>query len=132
MPGVVALALLTTLVLITEPWSVRREARLRGDKDAAALRAQVAGPMDALKAGLPHADDARWGEVWLADGVLVCGYVLAKTEAGEDTAWQMFAGQGGTVHRQGDTGPEARAWRRRCQTGRLRLVFPGSPGPTLR
>ncbi len=129
--AILALVILVVAVLVVAPFTARHRERLKADAQAAAFRAATDAVIAALKQELPHPDETRFGELWLADGQLVCGYIEARSPADDVIGWERFVGKGEVVHRQSDKGHEARAWMRRCDNGRLKLVYPGWPGPRL-
>jgi len=128
-----AIAVLAPLVAISavvllEPLTPRHKALVRGDREAAALRAQAEPTMTALKAELKDPLQDYFGELWLADGRLVCGFVDVRDGSPSYGGWEPFVGEGAVVYRITDRSPRARAWFRTCAAGRARLVYPGSPG----
>jgi hypothetical protein len=116
------------IVVVLEPFSPRHRELVRGDREATALRDRAEQTMTALKSQLKDPLKDYFGELWLADGRLVCGFVDVRDGSPSYGGWEPFVGEGGVLYRITDRSPRAREWFRVCARGPSRLVYPGAPG----
>ena len=115
-------------VVLLEPLTPRHRELVRGDRETAALRTRAEQTMTALKAELKDPLKDYFGELWLADGRLVCGFVDVRDGSPGYGDWEPFVGQGGVLYRITDRSPRAKAWFLACARGPNKLVYPGTPG----
>jgi hypothetical protein len=127
---ILALSTLAVMVIVVllEPLSPRHRELDRGDRAAAALRAHAEETMTALKAQLKDPLQDYFGELWLADGRLVCGFVDIRDGSPSYGGWEPFVGEGAVLYRISDRSPRAQAWFLACARGPNKLVYPGKPG----
>jgi hypothetical protein len=123
-----AILALTIVVVVLEPLFPRHRELVRGDREAAALRARAERTMTALKAQLKDPLEDYFGELWLADDRLICGFVNVRDGSPSYGGWEPFVGEGQVIYRITDRAPRARDWFLACARGPNKLVYPGTPG----
>lgn len=124
-----AVVVLVLAVVLLEPFTARHRERVAGDRAAAVLRSHAEMTMDALKGELKDPLQDYFGELWLANGKLVCGFVDVADGSPSNGGWEPFVGYGGLVYRITDKSAQARAWFKACAFGRIKMIYPGTPGP---
>lgn len=128
--GILGGLLLIVLVVLLEPLTPRHRQQVAGDEAAAALRAKGDQTMTALKETLKDPLQDQFGELWLANGKIVCGFVNVLDGSPSYGGWEPFVGHGGLVYRITDKSRQGKAWFRSCAFGRIRMIYPGYPGST--